>query len=229
MNAKYISARKFLATHKILSVDFQSDADSLLAAVVLATDLHATEVTAKTTLAHVAELVKHIQELNKETHNISSAMESATAKTKNCIAHMSDNILRAIDEIGKAMGGKLVEITDKLSATHNTQNGMMTATQSIEQAALNIQGTIQAFNSNMDKMSDSSKHLETTANNYQDALVKGQQTQQMQQGTQHGVPLIDLRVTRDVDKKARQVLVDFQDEDLTVETDRTQDRKDVSD
>lgn len=90
------------------------------------------------------------------------------------------------------------------------QEQISKAAKEIGQAAETIKSSLTEMGSSIEKVTATNSQLENTATTYRDALI-GSKTQQPQRLLAR-LPLVDPKVAREVERKARQILIDTSDE-----------------
>ena len=86
---------------------------------------------------------------------------------------------------------------------------MNAAAKEIGQAAETLKTSINDMGNSIARVTDTSSQLATTVTSYKDALTKSKE--QPRPSVQEGTTQADPRILRDVDRKARQILIDTRD------------------
>ena len=200
---KYLEARKFLNTLQVLPEGApctpQTVAETLLA---LAETYKLPENITKA-LVHVSEVAKHI--------DIQCQGCTSAKMVPELIKELQGNLSKELDQ-------KLGALESKLTSSSPTPELLKTASKEIEQAARNIKAAVVEMGSSITKVTDMSSQLANTASSYKDALLNSNaqppQSQSRPPPTSEQTSQADPRILRDVDRKARQILIDTRDEKL---------------
>ncbi|KAN0129960.1 hypothetical protein V8E53_012215, partial [Lactarius tabidus] len=116
----------------------------------------------------------------------------------------------------KELEQKLNALENKLTASPPASDLLETASKEIEQAVQSIKAVAGEMGKSIVQVTDTSTQLASTATNYKDALLKSseQQTQPRPYPPQEKPSQSDPKVIRDIDRKARQILIDTKDDKL---------------
>jgi hypothetical protein len=116
----------------------------------------------------------------------------------------------------KELEQKLNALENKLTTSPPASDLLETASKEIKQAVQSIKAVTGKMGKSIVQVTDTSMQLASTATNYKDALLKSseQQTQPRPYPPQEKPSQSDPKVIRDIDRKARQILIDTKDDKL---------------
>ncbi|KAN0131821.1 hypothetical protein V8E53_010349 [Lactarius tabidus] len=116
----------------------------------------------------------------------------------------------------KELEQKLNALENKLTASPPASDLLETASKEIEQAVQSIKAVAGEMGKSIVQVTDTSMQLASTATNYKDTLLKSseQQAQPRPHPPQEKPSQSDPKVIRDIDRKARQILIDTKDDKL---------------
>ena len=201
---KYLEARKFLSTLQVLPEGAPCTTQIVAEMLIALVETYKLPDNITKALVHVSEVAKHVDNQCQGCAN--------TKRIPELIKELEGNLSKELDQ-------KLSTLESKLTTTSSpTSEQLETASKEIEQAARNIKEAVAEMGSSITKVTDTSSQLANTASSYKDALLNSK-VQQPQ--SQSGPPLAskqpsqtDPRILRDVDRKARQILINTRDEKL---------------
>ena len=105
------------------------------------------------------------------------------------------------------MDSRFTALERKVTLPTPAQEHLETAAKELGIAAESIKATTNDIGKSITQVTDTSSQLANTATSYKDALLRSNE-QQVHTQESEGAPQIDPRVTQDVDRKSRQILVD---------------------
>lgn len=194
---KYSDARKFLISVHLIS---ENDACSTL---TMANILRSLAMTYKMpenvskTLGHVAEVLHHIEQKRSLDLNAKS---------------LTDLIKEIQSNISAEMESKFTALESKLTHPSPAQKQLETTAKELGIAAVSIKASTDDIGKSIAQVTDTSSQLANTATNYKDALLRSseQHTKTLTRG--QGAPTqVDPKITRDIERKSRQILIDTTD------------------
>ena len=201
---KYLEARKFLSTLQVLPEGAPCTTQIVAEMLIALVETYKLPDNITKALVHVSEVAKHVDNQCQGCAN--------TKRIPELIKELQGNLSKELDQKLSALESKLT------TSSSPTSEQLETASKEIEQAARNIKEAVAEMGSSITKVTDTSSQLANTASSYKDALLNSK-VQQPQ--SQSGPPLAskqpsqtDPRILRDVDRKARQILIDTRDEKL---------------
>lgn len=200
---KYLEARKFLNTLQVLPEGAPCTPRTVAEMLLALAETYKLPENITKALVHVSEVAKHI--------DIQCQGCTSAKMVPELIKELQGNLSKELDQ-------KLGVLESKLTSSSPTSELLETASKEIEQAARNIKAAVVEMGSSITKVTDTSSQLANTASSYKDALLNSNaQPPRSQSGpppTSEQTSQADPRILRDVDRKARQILVDTRDEKL---------------
>ncbi len=193
--SKYKDARKFLDNNCLLAESSACTPQSLASVLLLMSTNYKMPDNVIKVLEHMAAATLHMESHCQGCNRAADLLE----------------LLKGMKaEISSALDKKLETLECKLVTSLPIQEQLNNATKEIEQAAASIKSSISEMGSSFAKVTDTSSQLESTISTYRDAL-----TNNSTQAHPKARPSpADPKVLRDVDRKARQILIDTTDEKI---------------
>ena len=196
---KYLEARKFLAVNQLL--DEHTPCTALNIAYALTSLAEAYKIP-----ENVAKAVGYLAEALRYTEQHAQATASSTA-LPDLMKELQSNISAELDNRISALENKLT-----LSTTAREQ--LESVAKELGQATDSIKTSIKDVGNSIAQVTDTSSQLASTASSYKDALLRSIDQPQQTNNTSNTTHA-DPRLLRDMDRKARQILVDTRDPDIT--------------
>ena len=198
-STKYHEARKFLATNQLLAEHAPCTALNIANALTtLAVNYKMPESVARA-MGYVAEALKHAEQHTQVTDS-SNALPVLIKELQSNISAEMEIRLSALER--------------KLTLPSTAQKQLESAAKEIGQAADNIKMSIKDVGNSIAQVTDTSSQLANTASSYKDVLLRSRE-QFPQAEIAGNKSLADPRILRDMDRKARQILIDTRDPDIT--------------
>jgi hypothetical protein len=198
--SKYIEARKFLNTSQILPEGAPC-----------------TPRTVVNTLNLLAETYKMLDNIVKAMTHISEVAQQINTQCKGCAnAQTVTGLIKEMQEaLSKDIVQKLSTLESKLTTPPPSKH-LKTMTKEIGQAVQSIKEVARKMGKSIVQVTDTNSQLVNTATTFKDTLLKSntQQPQHKHQHPQDRQIQADLKVLRDINRKARQILIDTRDDKL---------------
>jgi uncharacterized protein YoxC len=193
---KYKIARKFLDTNGLLTEEAPCTPMAMASVLLLMSKYKMPENIVKA-LEHAAEITQHI-----ETH-------CQGCNPANNLSELLDNMQT---ELSADLNKKLDAIEHAVKTPPPAQDQLSNVAKEISQVAKSIKMSLSEMGSSLAKVTDTNSHLENTASTYRDALRNDRLQQLPAQSA--NLTSVDPRVIREVDRKARQILIETKDETI---------------
>jgi hypothetical protein len=152
--------------------------------------------TQKVMLAFKAALAMYAAEKNTEND---TAMEA-------CAKRISEKVEETLDR-------GLTKLSNAIESTLTAQRDIQSATIRVEESATSIQKAMEDVGKNLTTISDTSNKLTNTVCSYKEILLTAPKPHQ-QELTDNTRNIPDPKITRDLDRKATQVLVDIYNKEV---------------
>ncbi|KAN0136584.1 hypothetical protein V8E53_005631 [Lactarius tabidus] len=191
--SKYSEARKFLITFHLLSESTPCTAQTLAGALTLMAATYKMPENVAKALNHVMEALMHTEWPRPSKKSTESLPELFKDPQSNLCAEMDS---------------KLSALEKKLMLPP-AQEQLESAAKEISQAAKSLKASINNIGTSIAQVMDTNTQLASTATSYKDALTKS--SEQPCQHSQVSSMQADLKILRDVDRKACQILIDTLD------------------
>jgi hypothetical protein len=188
---KYKEARKYLRVHGLLAENAACTPQSMAGVLLLMTESYKLPDNIIKALEHTAETIQHME---RHCQGCDRSKD-----TPELIKDLRTGLSAELDK-------KLEALEHKIALS--TQDQLKSVTKEIEQAAVSIGTSADDIRNSIVKVSDTSTQLATTATTYRDTLLNA--PAHSQERSTHSDP----RIHRDVDRKARQILIDTMDEKI---------------
>ena len=200
----YIEARKFLNAVHLFPENAPCTAYSLVNVLhSLAKTCKMPENVARA-IGHIAELLQHVEQLRSNEMNVKSLHE--------IVKELQSNLSAELDS-------KLSVLEKKLTLPSPAQKQLESTAKELGLAAESIKVSTNDIGKTIAQVSDTNTQLASTATDYRDALLKSSEDQARAfnavNPTQPSAASSDPRVLRDIDRKARQILIDTTDASFT--------------
>ena len=196
---KYIEARKFLNAHHLLTECAPCTVQTLANVLKAMAESYKMPESVAKALGHVAEALLHTDQNSQDSQR-------------------TETLPKLIEELQKnlsvEMDSKLNALEKKLTLPSAAQEQMKTAAKEIGQAADNIKASINDMGNTIAQVTDTSSQLANTATNYKDVLLMSREQNLRPQHSENPLQT-DPKIIRDVDRKARQILIDTLDPKIT--------------
>jgi hypothetical protein len=197
--SKYRDARKFLNTHHLLADNAPCMAQTLAGILHTLAETYKMPNSIAKALGHVAETLEHIEQQQKQEENAKSLPE--------LMKELQSNLSTEMDS-------KIVALEKKLTPLPAAQEHLEDVAKKIGHAVESIKASIDDMGFTIAQVTDTSSQLANTATSYKDALTRS--------GKKHprthspaSQSQTDPRIARDVDRKARQILINTLDPKIT--------------
>ena len=197
-NSKYHEARKFLSKNQLLAEHTPCTASSLADTMTTLAETYKMPENVAKVMGHMAEALCHTEQ-----HVLST---DPTNVFKDLIKELQSNLSTELDSRLSALEGKLT-----LPSTEQEQ--LKSAVKDLGQAAENIKTSISDMGTSIAQVSDMSSQLANTATSYKDTLLQSREQPQQAEAA-YGTTPADPRILWDMDRKARQILIDTSDPDI---------------
>jgi hypothetical protein len=191
--SKYSEARKSLIAFHLLSESAPCTAQTLAGALTLMAATYKMPENVAKALNHVVEALLHTERLRPS--------EKSTESLPELFKDLQSNLCTEMDS-------KLAALEKKLMLPP-AQEQLESAAKEITQAAKSLKASINDIGTSIAQVTDTSTQLASTATSYKDALTKS--SEQPCQCGQASSMQADPKILRDVDRKARQILIDTLD------------------
>ena len=146
-------------------------------------------------LGHVSDMLSHTAQQS----NTGGNAESLPTLLKEMQMKLSDE-----------MDSRFTTLESKLTLPTHAQEKLETTAKELGIVAESIKATTNDIGKSIAQVLDTSSQLANTATSYKDALLKSNE-QQAHPRDLESTPQVDPRVTRDVDRKSHQILIDTLD------------------
>jgi hypothetical protein len=140
------------------------------------------------------------------------AMYAAEKNTENdtaveaCAKRISEKVEETLDR-------GLTKLSNAIESTLTAQRDIQSATIRVEESATSIQKAMEDVGKNLTTISDTSNKLTNTVCSYKEILLTAPKPHQ-QELTDNARNIPDPKITRDLDRKATQVLVDIYNKEV---------------
>jgi hypothetical protein len=195
---KYKTARKFLDTNGLLTEEAPCTPATIASVLWLMSKYKMPENVVKA-LEHAAMTTQHIETQCQgcsPAHNVSELLDNLHTK-------LSADFTKKLDAIEHIV-----------KTPPPAQEQLNCIAKEIGQVAKSIKLSLSEMGSSLAKVTDTNSQLENTASTYRDALCSDRSQQQPAHIASTNTMLADPRVTREVDRKARQILIETKDETI---------------
>ena len=196
---KYIEARKFLNAHRLLTESAPCTVQTLANVLKALAETYKMPENVAKALSHVSEALQHTEQNSRDSQRTETLPE--------LIKELQNNLSAEMDS-------KLNALEKKLTLPSAAQEQMTNAAKEIGQAADNIKASINDMGNTIAQVTDTSSQLANTATNYKDALLMSRE-QNPQPRYAENPTQTDPKIIRDLDRKARQILIDTLDPKIT--------------
>ena len=144
-------------------------------------------------LRHVAEILRHIE------------LQHERSKPENSL---TDLVKDMHNRLSAELNAKFSTLESKPALPSPAQKQLEAMAKELGLAAKHIKASTINIGKSIAQVTDTSMQLANTATSYKDALLKNskRQTRNLE-----GLPPVDPRIVRDLDRKARQILIDTLD------------------
>ena len=203
--SKYNEARKYLNAQQLLADKMPCTAQNLAKALGAIVEKYKMTDNVAKAIGHVAEALQHTEQQSQSGEGINVL--------PGLIKELQSNLSAEMDS-------KLKALEKKLTLPSTAHEQLTSAAKEIGQAASNIKASINDMGNSIAQVTDTSSQLANTATSYKDALLQSREHSHHSQLPQHthnayNPATTDPKILRDVDRKARQILIDTLDPEIT--------------
>ncbi|KAN0140613.1 hypothetical protein V8E53_001822 [Lactarius tabidus] len=142
-----------------------------------------------------------------DTYRMPDNVAKAIGYVAEALQHIEQQ--RSNNEDTKPLPELFKSLQNNLSAEMDKQEQLNTVAKEIGQAAESLKASINDMGNSIAQVTDTSSQLASTATNYKDTLLKS--SEQPRPCKQENPTQTDPKILREVDRKARQILIDMLD------------------
>ena len=193
--SKLSEAKKFLTSCHLLPEGSPCTVQAMTAVLRLMAETCKMPDNVSRALGHVSDMLSHTAQQS----NTGGNAESLPTLLKEMQMKLSDE-----------MDSRFTALESKLTLPTHAQEKLETTAKELGIVAESIKATTNDIGKSIAQVLDTSSQLANTATSYKDALLKSNE-QQAHPRDLESTPQVDPRVTRDVDRKSHQILIDTLD------------------
>ena len=191
--SKLGEAKKFLNKYHLLPDNATCSAQAMSEVLQTLADSYKMPENVAIALGHVAEILRHIE------------LQRDRSEPENSL---TDLVKEMHNRLSAELNAKFTALESKLALPSPTQKQLETTAKELGLAAEHIKASTNDIGKSIAQVTDTSTQLANTATSYKDALLKNRERQTR---NLEGPPPVDPRIVRDLDRKARQILINTLD------------------
>ena len=163
-------------------------------------------------LKEITDNCKCVKDFITNINSLARYARKAAANDPGTVVHLSLGDLKKIQEDVKSdLSSWYVSIKEKINKLESKQDNLLKATTNFDKQAEVLQTAATEIENQMSKVANVNNNIANLPTSYRDALIGG--------NAKKSGEMVDSRVLIDVERKAKQILIMFKDEDaLTMNT-----------